>query len=79
MLALMRWFRHLLILHPGWNGPIYPDVSLSAPDEEYDLLAGVQDEPVSNPVLMSMMVCADQNIYRSPATSPNPTRTLPPE
>ena len=38
---------HNLHVLPGWRSPIYPEASVSSPDDPYDLLEGVQREPVS--------------------------------
>ena len=43
----LRFARIGLTVFLGWKNPIYPGAAVSSPNEPYDLLEGVEEEPVS--------------------------------
>ncbi|KAL8818063.1 MAG: hypothetical protein Q9223_003231 [Gallowayella weberi] len=44
-----------------WKSPIYPEASVSSPNENYDLLEGIQKEPVSTTHPLSLRVMSPKN------------------
>ncbi|KAL8702333.1 MAG: hypothetical protein Q9224_000035 [Gallowayella concinna] len=52
-----------------WKCPIYPEASVSSPNEDYDHLEGVQEEPVSTIHLLSIPAAFPQDPDAAPPSS----------